>query len=288
MAEMQVVGRVSELWRYPVKSMQGEQVRSLDLSPSGVAGDRAYGLVDTSTGRLLSAKAVPPLFEARSRTVDGVVVITLPDGREVSADDAGSGAVLSDWLGRDVELRRSGGGSGDESIEFELRFDPADDDGELFAWPARAGSFLDSAPIHLLTTGSLGAMATARPQTAWDVRRFRPNVLVDTGSTDGFVEDGWIGADVAFGSSGPGSTGPTGAGPTISVGKACGRCAMPVRSQGALLSPGGPAGPDRPPLDRDVGVFRALTAEHDNNLGVYADVTTAGTVTLGDEVQASA
>jgi len=278
MAEMQVVGRVSELWRYPVKSMQGEQVRSLELSPSGVTGDRAYGLVDTTTGRLLSAKAVPPLFEARSRTVDGVVIITLPDGREVSADDAGAAAVLSAWLGRDVEVRRSGDGSGDESIEFELRVDPADDDGELFPWPARAGSFLDSAPIHLLTTGSLQVMAAARPQTAWDVRRFRPNVLVDTGSTGGFVEDGWIGADVVIGSTGP----------TISVGKACGRCAMPVRSQAALVSAGDPAGPDRPPLDRDVGVFRALTAEHDNNLGVYADVVRLGTVTLGDEVQASA
>ena len=289
MGATQGVGQVTELWRYPVKSMQGEQVTSLELWSGGVVGDRSFGLVDAGTGRLLSAKAVPALFDARARTVAepgggpggaidgavdgavaGQVVITLPDGREVGSDDPDASAVLSAWLGRDVALRRSGGESGDESIEFELRLDPVDDDGELFPWPARAGSFLDSAPVHVLTAASLATMAASAPETAWDVRRFRPNVVVDAGDVDGFVEDGWIGHELVFGA----------AGAAVRVGKACGRCAMPNRAQPALA--GGPA--ERPALARDIGVFRALTAEHGNDLGVYADVLVAGSIAMADEV----
>lgn len=270
MGATRVAGRVTELWRYPVKSMQGEQMPSVELSAAGVAGDRAFGLVDAGTGRLLSAKAVPALFEAGARIVGDGVVITLPDGREVGSGDPEVDAVLSAWLGRDVALRRSGGSSGDESIEFELRLDPIDDGGELFAYPARAGSFLDSAPVHLLTTASLATMAGAAPASVWDIRRFRPNVLIDTDGVDGFAEDGWIGRGLAFGP----------AGTALHVGQACGRCAMPNRAQPALGT--GPA--ERPALARDIGVFRALTAEHGNDLGVYADVRGSGPIRVGDEV----
>ncbi len=288
MGATQSVGRVTELWRYPVKSMQGEQVPSIALSAAGVAGDRAFGLVDAGTGRLLSAKAVPALFEAQARTLgesgqsdggqavgpgDGVV-ITLPDGREVGSDDPDLSAVLSVWLGRDVALQRAGGVSGDESIEFELRPDPIDDDGELFAWPARSGSFLDSAPVHLLTTASLATMAGSAPASAWDIRRFRPNVLIDTGGVDGFAEDGWIGGGLAFG--------PAGA--ALRVERACGRCAMPNRAQPALVG----GSHERPALARDIGVFRALNAEHGNDLGVYADVLAGGPIAVADDVHLTA
>ena len=280
MGATQAVGRVTELWRYPVKSMQGEQVTSLELASGGVVGDRAFGLVDAATGRLLSAKSVPALFEAQARTVGepaggsgggpgGSVLITLPDGREVGSDDPDAAAVLSAWLGRDVVLRRSGDELGDGSIEFEMRPEPDDDGGELFAWPAREGTFLDSAPVHVLTTASLATMGAVQTESVWDVRRFRPNLLIDTDGIGGFVEDEWIGRAVAFGSSAA----------VLSVGGACGRCAMPNRAQPAVV--GGSA--DRPALPRDIGVFRALTAEHGNNLGVYADVVTAGRIAVADE-----
>ncbi len=274
MGVTQAAGHVTELWRYPVKSMQGEQVASLELSAGGVVGDRGFGLVDVTTGRLLSAKAVPALFDARARSVGepgAGVVIALPDGTEVSSADPEVDAALSGWLGRAVSLRRSDDGSTGEAIEFELRFDPTDDDGDLVPWPARAGSFLDSAPVHLLSVASLATMAACAPDTAWDVRRFRPNVLIDAGAGDGFVEDGWIGHDLEVGS----------AGVAIRVHKACGRCAMPNRAQPALV--GGPA--ERPALARDIGVFRALTAEHGNDLGVYADVMTGGPIAVADELR---
>ena len=268
MGDAQVVGVVREVWRYPVKSMQGEQVTSIEADAGGVVGDRAFGVRDIATGYVLSAKAVPELFQASARTIGDVVVITLPDGTEISSGDADAAVVLSSWLGRDVVLARPAdlAGAG-RSIEFELRLDPADDSGELFAWPARPGTFLDSAPLHLLTTASLAAMAELRPESVWDVRRFRPNLVLDTGPGVGFVEDTWIGHDLIAGSTGA----------SVRVEGACGRCAMPVRSQSALG--------DRPSLDRDVGVFRALTAEHGNTLGVYGRVTALATVTVGDEVR---
>jgi uncharacterized protein YcbX len=274
MGVMQAVGRATELWRYPVKSMQGEQVSSLEVSSGGVVGDRGFGLVDVTTGRLLSAKAVPELFDARARAQGEPgygVVITLPDGSEVSSADADADAALSGWLGRAVSLRRSDDGSLGDSIEFELRFDPTDDEGDLVPWPARSGSFLDSAPVHLLSVASLATMADCAPDTAWDVRRFRPNVLIDAAEGDGFVEDGWIGHDLEVGS----------AGVAIRVHKACGRCAMPNRAQPALV--GGPT--ERPALTRDIGVFRALNAEHGNDLGVYADVVAGGPIAVADEIR---
>ena len=256
------VGRVAELWRFPVKSMQGERVDRLELGPGGATGDRRYGLIDGASGNLLSAKSVPALLTARARTEGDAVVIVLPDGRELGAADPDVSAVLSSWLDRDVELRPSGPGS----VAYEMTFDPPNDDAEAVFWPAMEDSFLDLAPVHLLTTGSLAAMVAARPDSAWDVRRFRPNVLVDTGEVAGFVEDAWVGGAVALG----------GAGAAIQVDMQTVRCAMPLRAQ--------PPWDDRPGLDRDVEVFRTLTAEHNNHLGIYCGVATPGEVRVGDPV----
>jgi uncharacterized protein YcbX len=256
------VGVVAELWRYPVKSMQGERLQSAELGPSGLAGDRRYGLIGAG-GRLLSAKSVPELFSAGARTEGNRVVITLPDGTDVLADDADASALLSRWLGREVELRETGSGA----VSYELTFDPPNDDAEMVSWPAMADSFLDLAPVNALTTASLARMAAVAPDTAWDVRRFRPNVLVDTGSVEGFVEDGWVGGDVALGDGGA----------ALHVDMASVRCAMPLRAQ--------PAWAGAPALERDIAVFKALTDEHNYHLGIYCGVASAGTVTVGDPVR---
>jgi len=256
------VGQVAELWRFPVKSMQGERVDRLELGPTGAVGDRRYGMIDAASGNLLSAKSVPALLSARARTEGGRVAIVLPDGRELDAAEASPSAVLSAWLDREVELRPSGPGS----VAYEMTFDPPNDDAEPVFWPAMDDSFLDLAPVHLLTTSSLAAMMAARPDSAWDVRRFRPNVLVDTSGSGGFVEDAWVGGPVALG----------GSGAALQVDMQTVRCAMPLRAQ--------PPWEDRPGLDRDIEVFRTLTAEHNNHLGIYCGVATPGEVRLGDDV----
>jgi uncharacterized protein len=242
--------------------MQGERLGRLDLGPGGVAGDRRYGLIDRGSGHLLSAKSVPALLTARARTEGDAVAISLPDGREVGADDADASAVLSAWLGREVELRPSGPGS----VAYEMTFDPPNDDAEAVFWPAMDDSFLDLAPVHALTTASLESMGSARPESVWDVRRFRPNVFIDTGASSGFVEDDWVGHDVAIG--------PAGA--ALHVDMQAVRCAMPLRAQ--------PPFGEEPALERDIEVFRALTAEHNNHLGIYCGVAASGPVSVGDDV----
>ena len=113
---------VAELWRYPVKSMQGEQVTAADVTAAGLDGDRQWGLLDRATGLTLTARRVPELLFGRAAlTADGDVRVELPDGT-VAADDA----ALSDWLGRDVTLRRAGA---DVAGTFEIALDAEDEAG---------------------------------------------------------------------------------------------------------------------------------------------------------------
>jgi len=158
--------RVLEVWRYPVKSLQGERLASADLGPHGIAGDREWALFDRDTGVGLTARRAPDLLFATGRLRgDGGVEVVLPDGA-VTSDDA----VLSAWLGRPVELRAAA------RQEGPPRFEAPDDEEELAAgwheWEGAEGAFHDNAcfRVSLLSTGTI---------RTWDRRRFRPNVLLD-------------------------------------------------------------------------------------------------------------
>lgn len=271
----QDVGRVAEAWRFPVKSFQGEQVSALELTDVGFVGDRVYALVDNVSGHTLSAKTVPELLFAAARTDGDVVVLTLPDGTEHEAAAAGTSAALASWLGRDCALRPASEVSGSS---YQMTFDPPNDDAELFEIPIAANTFFDLTPIHVLTTGSLATMAAAHPEGIWDVRRFRPNLLVATPPVSEadhvgalpdepvlpgvahplFPEDGWVGATLGAGSG------------SIGVVMPAVRCAMPNRAQ--------------PGFERDIDIFRTLNAHHGNHLGVYCESRSAGIVSVGDVV----
>jgi uncharacterized protein YcbX len=192
---------VRELWRYPVKSLQGEQLDSVPIDADGLAGDRQFAIFDLDTGFGLTARRVPELLYARAIWRDGgTVTITLPDG-SVAADDA----ALSAWLGRRVALRPA---SEDMTRTYE---NPNDLDGEEEgAWEpfnGARGAFHDSnrARVSLVSTASLGA---------WDARRFRANVVLDGGGEDDFV-----GASVHVGDV------------VLDVRKRIGRCVMTTRPQ---------------------------------------------------------
>jgi uncharacterized protein YcbX len=241
--------------------------------PTGAAaGDRAWGVVDVATGRVLSGKTVPDLLMASAAfRPGGGVTFTLPDGTLVGDDDRPAcDRALSAWLGRDVELRSAGAiaggdGGGSGPTAYDMTFDPPNDDAELVPIEMPPDSFVDLAGAHVLTTGALATMAAAHPAGDWSVRRFRPNVLVDTGPATGpYPEDAWVGGTLGLGTV------------VLSVRTRTVRCALPLRAQPAA----GPA----PALPRDVDVYRSLAAEHDNHLGVYCDVTTAGTVAIGATV----
>jgi uncharacterized protein YcbX len=164
--------RVLELWRYPVKSLQGERLDAAEIGPEGIAGDRQWALFDVATGFGLTARREPDLlFGAARLRPDGDVEVVLPDGT-VTADDA----VLSGWIGRPVALRAAGSSS--VRPRYEAPDDNLAESGRWHDWQGGAGAFHDNADarLSLISTGTLGQ---------WDRRRFRSNVLLDgTGEGD--------------------------------------------------------------------------------------------------------
>src|SRR5437660_6874772 len=219
------VGTIRALWRYPVKSMLGEDLDAVDLREGGVVGDRAYALRDRETGKVASAKHPklwPNLLGCRATFVDATrpddelppVRIELADGNVVLSDAPDVDAVVSRFFGRDVELAHAAqnGYSIDQYHPDEENYDPEGHRDEVVEVGLGAaffnerglpsavpeGSFFDLFPLSVLTTSTLGQLSELEPQSRFDARRFRMNVIVDT-RTRGFVENEWVGHALAIG-----------------------------------------------------------------------------------------
>ena len=235
--------RVEELWRYPVKSLQGERLAVAELGGEGIEGDRQWALFDLETGFGLTARRVPELlFGATRLRPDGAVEVVLPDGT-VTADDA----VLSDWLGRRVELRSAAAAT--ERPRFEAPDDNfAENRRGWHDWMGGDGAFHDDSDgrVSLISTATLGT---------WDRRRFRSNVVLD-----GAGEDALEGAKVRLGEA------------TLTIGRRIPRCVMVTRPQ-----PGG--------IGRDTGVLKTIHRERGGELAIAAQVLVPGTVSTGDVLE---
>jgi uncharacterized protein len=208
----QVSPTIAALWRYPVKSMQGEALDEAHLTEHGVLGDRAYALLDHATGTIATAKHPrrwPALIACVARFVQPPhpgqplppVAITLPGGEEIRSDEQDCDARLSRTFGRAVSLVAAGEGSYEREVDrTPLDIEPQDRDirREPLALGAAAGTFFDYGPLHLLSTATL-AFFQARQQSAqFDPRRFRPNVLLAAeGAT--CVEHAWLGKPLVVG-----------------------------------------------------------------------------------------
>jgi len=273
----QMVGTVSALWRYPVKSMRGERLDELDITECGAAGDRAWALREVATGRIASAKKFPRLFEFRA-SIDSPptagtaapVTIELPDGRKIHAADPDASEVISAALGRKMRLE------GETSAPVERAgVDPATLFGDVPTeqvipgltaemmpdhFALKPGSFFDSAVMHVLASGTLRHMAKLAPGCNFDPRRFRPTIFVDTGDRDdGFLEDEWAGGTLEAGAQVK----------IISMVPAL-RCVMTTHPQEEL--------------PRDNLILRTAAFHHRANVGVFAAVGAAGVVRKGDPV----
>ncbi len=247
--------QVLEVWRHPVKSMQGERLDEALVEASGLAGDRDWGIRDSATGRVLTARREPPLLMASARTTDASVVeMTLPGGQVVTGPGPATDAALSEWLGRPVRLddARAEGAGVAEAFE-----DATDDTSPIHAFTMPEGRFVDVAPVLLLTMASLRAGARQHPGGTWDVRRFRPNLLIDADG-EGWVEDEWCGRVVRVGAV------------ELLPLAGCVRCTMITRPQ--------------PGLERDLDIYRSVAREHGGTFGVWAEVRTPGVVRVGDPV----
>jgi uncharacterized protein YcbX len=224
-----------------VKSLQGERVEAVDVGDRGVRGDRHFAVMDLRTGKVLSAKTEPVLLTATAVLAGVSLAVRLPNGETVLGAGPGADAALSAWLGRPVHLEECGP---EERGVVETPETP-EGDGPLHEFRTPPGSFVDAQPVHLVSAASLGS---------WDVRRFRPNLLVD-----GPVDSLESGVALSVGSV------------QLVVGKPAKRCVIVTREQ-----PGGVA--------RDLGVARALRSR-DLCLGVYARVVQGGRIEQGSEVR---
>ncbi|MEM7323375.1 MAG: MOSC N-terminal beta barrel domain-containing protein [Actinomycetota bacterium] len=193
--------QITAIWRYPVKSLQGEALTEAAVGRFGITGDRAWSLVDLESGTNLTARKRPELLYAAAKVVDGEVVVTLPDGTETNDN-----AQLSSWIGADIELRKAEEGS---AGTFETQADETET-GKWYQWNGAVGAFHDS-------TVSLISLVCGETYRDWDPRRFRINVTLD-----GTGEDKLVDTAVTLG------------GTKLHVMKQIDRCVMTTRPQPAL------------------------------------------------------
>lgn len=264
------VGSVVSLWRYPVKSMMGEELSSSHVTERGLLGDRTRALVDQTTGRVASAKNPRKwgrLFDFRASFADPPgpgdrlpdVRISLPDGRLVMADQPGVDDVLSEALGARVKLMTA-------SLE-EPSLEEYWPDVEGLAnrekvteefMPAR--TFFDAAPVHVLTTATTDRLRELYPEGRFEARRFRPNLVVEPAqSVKGFVENEWVGRTLRVGEE-----------VRLKVNRPCGRCVMTTLAQGDL--------------PHDLGILRTAARHNNVRAGVYASVERGGNIKRADLV----
>ncbi len=277
------VGEIREIWRYPVKGMAGESLQTGQLSAQGLGGDRIWAVRDNTRREIQSCKFRPELLLCSARvdaTSRGAVEIIFPDGSVMSGSDARSHARVSEMIGHasTIEALRPAADAAfyrrhkadDHTWMTELRSTFEREAGEplpaiLDNFPNAAaefvvmpGTFFLVTPLHLLTTGSLVWMKAINPSADWQSRRFRPNVLVDTGGARGPVEQDWIGQQIAMGDA------------AIDCVDSTPRCGAITRAQVNL------------PADKTM--LRTVVKHGDQNLGVYGDTVINGEIRVGDAV----
>ncbi|MCK0176785.1 MOSC domain-containing protein [Mycolicibacterium sp. F2034L] len=296
------VGQVTELWRYPVKSLGGERIERADIGAQGVLGDRLWAVRDVGKDITATARRIPVLLTATARYCAPPppdagpgrvpdVEITFPDGTVLRSDDPAVHDKLSELAGRemrltalppksDTSLHRLGLNDPDNSPIASMRSDFGIADGErlpdlsmmriadlalLARYSTPPGMFVDLAPVHVMSTTSLATIGAELGEGDVDVRRFRPNVLLaldGTDTSDGLPEHRWTGGRLTVG------------GAVLEVTMPTVRCVVPSRAQ--------------PGLDVDRRITKAVATKAGRCLGSYCWVETGGTVSIGDDAAVQA
>jgi len=270
---------VSQLWSYPVKSMVGGSVDSVELTSLGIAGDRHWAIRDLERGGIRGAKKIGDLMKFTAVRQGDTVDITLPNGSVVSSNDADVNARLSEALGISVALeslpadgdrehfRRGPGDSDDPMVELRSIFGREDDEPlpdftvfppEVVEFESPPGTHYDCWPLLVMTTSALQALRDALPSSVIDIRRFRPSIVID-GAEVGHAEFSWKGRTASVGSA------------LIEFLDPCPRCVMVTREINADI-----------PQDRSI--LRHIVRDLNQNLGVYARIVQPGTVSIHDSV----
>jgi uncharacterized protein YcbX len=268
------LGVVVSLWRYPVKSMMGEELNATEVTERGLLGDRAYALVDSSDEKVATAKNPrkwPNLFDFRATFIEPPhisadlppVRITLPDGTIATSQQSDLHQILSSTLDRKVTLNRAGHGyvGPANAEEYWPDIEGLDYRDTVTDFALPEGTFFDCATVHLLTTATLDRLRELYPTGRFEVRRFRPNIVMEsTVGEKAFIENSWIGHTLAIGDE-----------VRLSITSPCPRCVMTTLPQGDL--------------PRDPSILRTAAQYNQANVGVYAAVVHGGTIHRGDPVR---
>jgi uncharacterized protein YcbX len=264
--------------------MMGEELNAAGITERGLLGDRAYALVDSSDGKVASAKNPrkwSQLFDFRAAFVDPPrpganvppVRITLPDGAVVTSEQGNLNQILSRALNREVTLDATERGHREvvestfpnpwtpKAEEYWPDMEGLDHRDTVTDFDLPEGTFFDCAVVHLLTTATVDRLRELYPQGRFEVRRFRPNVVVETvNGVKDFVENAWIGRTLAIGEA-----------VRLSITGPCPRCVMTTLPQGDLA--------------KDPGILRTAAQHNHANVGLYASVLRGGTVRRGDAIR---
>ena len=265
-------GSIAAIYRYPVKSMMGEELNATMVGSKGVLGDRVFSLADPASGKVASAKNPskwPQLFSFRAAFTQPPessgrlppARITFPDGSSMLTEDKGIEAKLSALLGKPVKFLAGAPTAGTleeywPDIDGLARRDVVTEE----AMPTE--TFFDCAAIHVLTTATIESLRQAYPAGRFESRRFRPNFVIETpAGTKGYPEnEDWnekilcIGSEVKLKITGP-----------------CGRCVMTTLSQGDL--------------PKDIGILKAAAQHNQARVGAYASVLRGGFIRTGDVIK---
>ncbi len=265
------VGSVGSLWRYPIKSMMGEELNAVAVTERGLLGDRAYALMDPSTGKVVSAKNPRKwsnLFEFAAAYTEPPrlgenfppVQITLPENTRVTTGQSDIDRTLSAALGREVTLSASAP-KAPALEEYWPDLEGLDHRETVTEEDMPADTFFDFAVVHVLTTATIGRLRELYPEGRFEVRRFRPNIVVQLASGErSFIENSWIGRTLTLGDE-----------VRLSIDGPCPRCVMTTLAQGEL--------------PKDVGILRTAAQHNQAHVGVYAAVLQGGMVRRGDSVR---
>jgi MOSC domain-containing protein len=265
------IGKVVSIWRYPLKSMIGEELNSSYVTERGLLGDRTYALIDRETGKVASAKNPRKwgtLFDFHATFIDPLkdvenippIRITFPDGTQIFSDQSDIDQTLSKVIGREVSVMRASldKPSYEEywpDIEGLAQREKVTDE----AMPPQ--TFFDIAVIHILTTSTINRLRELYPEGRFEVRRFRPNMVVESTSAEkDFIENLWVGKELMIGEE-----------TLLRVTGPCTRCVMTTLPQGDL--------------PKDLGILHTVAKYNQVHAGVYASVHRGGTIHRGDRVQ---
>jgi len=268
--ERKLVGTLEALWRYPVKSMQGEELGASNIGTKGLLGDRCYALWDVETKRIASAKnprkwssllnchatleQTPQVGEPTP-----TVKISLPNGATVTSEEANIDTQLSSWIDREVQFLAT--------VPKTPSLDQYWPDVEGTAYQDTVtqlfmptGTFFDSCPIHAITTATLDRLQELYPEGKFDRRRFRPNLLINSQSAQAdFVENAWVGHILAVGDT-----------VRLKVDTACPRCVVTTLAQAEL--------------PQDLAILQTTAQYNKVIAGVRLSVIQGGNIYQGDSI----